>query len=291
MKVTGFTFIRNAIKYDYPIVEAIRSILPLCSEVVVALGNSEDETHQLVKNIDPVKIRIIETVWDDTLRSGGQVLAAETNKAFAEVPTDADWAIYIQGDEVIHEQYLPVIRAAMERWKDDKQVDGLLLNYLHFYGSYDFVGDAYNWYRREIRIIRSSKNIFSYKDAQGFRKNENEKLRVKPIDAWVYHYGWVRPPKVMQQKHRDIRKFYTEDDAWIAENLAKQEEYDYSAIDALKRFTGTHPSVMQERIQRLNWQFDHDPTFNRLRPKDRLRKVVEKLTGYRLFEYKNYKMI
>src|SRR5690606_13231757 len=151
----------------------------------------------------------------------------------------------------------PAIKAAMERWKDDEKVDGLLLNYLHFYGSYDFVGDAYSWYRREIRIIRSSKNIFSYKDAQGFRKNEDEKLRVKPIDAWVYHYGWVRPPKVMQQKHRDIRKFYTDDDAWIAENLAKQEEYDYSAIDALKPFTGTHPAVMQERILRLNWRFDH----------------------------------
>lgn len=291
MKVTGFTFIRNAIKYDYPIVEAIRSILPLCSEVVVAIGNSEDETHQLVKAIDSHKIRIIETIWDDSLRSGGRVLAEETNKAFAAVPEDTDWAIYIQGDEVIHEQYLPVLQTAMERWKSDQRVDGLLLNYHHFYGSYDYVGDAYNWYRKEIRVIRGNKNIYSYKDAQGFRKNKDEKLRVKAVDAWVYHYGWVRPPKIMQQKHRDIRKFYTEDDAWIEQNLVKTEEFDYSTIDSLKKFTGTHPAVMQERIQRINWQFDHDPTFNRLRPKDRLRRVVEKLTGYRLFEYKNYKPI
>ena len=40
MRVSGFTFIRNAIHYDYPIVEAIHSILPLCDEVVVAVGNS-----------------------------------------------------------------------------------------------------------------------------------------------------------------------------------------------------------------------------------------------------------
>ncbi len=290
MKVTGFTFIRNAIKYDYPIVEAIRSILPLCDEVVVAVGNSQDETYKLVQEIDPGKIRIIETVWDDNLRSGGRVLAEETNKAFAEVAPDADWAIYIQGDEVIHEQYLPAIRAAMERWKSHKEVDGLLLNYLHFYGSYDYVGDAYSWYRREIRIIRSSKNIYSYKDAQGFRKNSDEKLRVKPIDAWVYHYGWVRPPKVMQTKHRETRKFYV-DDAWIDQHLAKGDEFDYSAIDSLKYFTGTHPKVMQERIKRINWKFDHDPSFNRLRPRDRLRRIVENLTGYRLFEYKNYKVI
>ena len=53
MKVSGFTFIRNAIKYDYPIVEAIQSILPLCDEVVVAVGNSEDDTLALIQNIDP----------------------------------------------------------------------------------------------------------------------------------------------------------------------------------------------------------------------------------------------
>ena len=84
MKVSGFTFIRNAITYDYPIVEAIRSILPLCDEVVVAVGNSEDATLQLIQSIDP-KVRIIETVWDDTVREGGRTLALETDKAYAAI--------------------------------------------------------------------------------------------------------------------------------------------------------------------------------------------------------------
>jgi glycosyltransferase involved in cell wall biosynthesis len=290
MKVVGFTFIRNAIKYDYPVTEAIRSILPLCSEVVVAVGNSDDNTLELIRQIDQDKIRIIETVWDDSLRTGGSVLAEETNKAFAAVPADADWAVYIQGDEVIHEKYLPTIQAAMERWKSDKQVDGLLLNYLHFFGSYDYVGDAYNWYRREIRIVRSTKNIYSYKDAQGFRKDDNKKLSVKLVDAWVYHYGWVRPPKVMQQKHYDTRKFYR-DDEWIAQNLSKQEEFDYSSVHSLARFTDTHPQLMQERIKRINWKFDRDPSYNRLEAKDHFRRIVERLTGYRIFEYRNYKII
>ena len=64
MKVSGFTFIRNAIKYDYPIAEAIKSILPICDEVVVAVGKSDDETLSLVKGIDP-KVRVIDTVWDE----------------------------------------------------------------------------------------------------------------------------------------------------------------------------------------------------------------------------------
>jgi hypothetical protein len=44
MKVAGFTFIRNAVKNDYPVVEAITSILSICDEFVVALGNSDDGT-------------------------------------------------------------------------------------------------------------------------------------------------------------------------------------------------------------------------------------------------------
>src|ERR1700742_1004044 len=107
MKVAGFTFIRNAIKNDYPVVEAITSILPVCDEFIVALGNSEDETEQLIRNIGSAKIKIIHTVWDESLREGGKVLAAETDKALDAVSPDIDWCFYIQGDEVMHEQYLP----------------------------------------------------------------------------------------------------------------------------------------------------------------------------------------
>jgi hypothetical protein len=98
MKVTGFTIIRNAIKYDYPVVEAILSILPICDEFVVAVGNSEDETLHLIKNIDSDKIKILETVWDDSLRKGGKVLAIETNKAFDAISKDSDWCFYIHSD-------------------------------------------------------------------------------------------------------------------------------------------------------------------------------------------------
>ncbi len=128
MKVSGFTFIRNAIKFDYPVVESIRSILPLCDDFVVAVGNSEDETENLIKSIDKQKVKIIKTVWDDSpeMKRGGRVFASETDKAFRAVPEDSDWAFYIQGDEVVHEKYLEIIRSEMEKWKDDLSVDGLL---------------------------------------------------------------------------------------------------------------------------------------------------------------------
>mgnify|MGYP000016500721 CR=1 FL=1 len=194
MKVSGFTFIRNAILYDYPIVEAINSILPICDEFIVAVGQSEDQTIELIQSINSPKIKIIETLWDDSLRAGGRVLALETDKAFAAIASDSDWCFYIQGDECVHEKYLPIIKESMELNLPNKKVEGLLFNYLHFYGSYDFIGTARKWYRNEIRIIRNNKNISSFRDAQGFRI-DNRKLNVKKIAAAVYHYGWVKPRK------------------------------------------------------------------------------------------------
>lgn len=290
MKICGFTIVRNAIRLDYPIVEAITSILPLCDLFIVAVGNSDDDTLGLIKSIPSEKIRLIETVWDDRQREGGRTLALETDKALAAIPTDVDWCFYIQADEVLHEHYHPVVLEAMQRYNDVDAVEGLLFNYKHFYGSYDYLGNSWKWYRREIRVFKNSNGIFSYKDAQGFRKRPNEKLKVKLIDAFVYHYGWVHDPRSMQQKRLAFSHFYR-DDEWIKENLADAGEFDYSQIDSLERFDGTHPQVMLERISRLNWKFDHDLSKNKLAPRERLKQFASKIIGHRIGEYRNYKMI
>lgn len=286
MKVTGFTFIKNAIKYDYPIVEAINSILPLCDDFVVAVGDSEDETLDLISKINPEKIRIIQTVWDDSLREGGRVLAVETDKAFQEISKDSDWAFYIQGDEVVHEKYHSSIKKAMEKWNNDEKVDGLLFNYSHFYGSYDYLGLSPKWYSHEIRVVKNNKKIYSYRDAQGFRKNDNQKLNVKAIDAYVYHYGWVKEPEAMQRKQESFHKLWHNQE-WIDKNVIKADAFDYSNIDALEKFKGTHPKVMEERIQRTNWKFEFDMSFNKLSFKNKTKIFLKKKMGIDL-GYKNY---
>jgi len=286
MKVSGFTFIRNAEIYDYPVVEAIRSILPVCDEFVVAVGKSDDATLDLIAAIDPSKIKIIETTWDDSLREGGRVLAVETDKAFQAISADSDWAFYIQGDEVMHEKYLETVKAAMLKWKDHPEVDGLLFDYLHFYGSYDYVGNSSHWYPHEIRIVRNIKTIFSYRDAQGFRKAGNQKLRVKPANAYMYHYGWVKDPQAMQRKQENFNKLW-HPDHWIEKNVVKAEEFDYSGINALKLFDGTHPEVMQDRIERKNWKFDFDISYSNTSTKDRLKLFLKKYLGIEA-GYRNY---
>ncbi len=290
MKVSGFTFVRNAVKYDYPVVAAINSILPLCDEVIVSVGNSEDGTLELIQSIGSPKIKITHSVWDDSLKEGGTILAVETDKAFAHVSPDADWAFYIQADEVVHEQDYPAIRAAMQEHLDDKRVEGLLFKYMHFFGSYDYVGDSRTWYQHEIRVIRNDKRISSYRDAQGFRK-EGQKLHVKRVNASMYHYGWVKDPATQAKKLNNSFQLYHGTNEELVSNRVPIAQFDYGEVDSLAPFKGTHPGVMQERINKKNWQFSHDISRKKFSFKDSILYWVEKKTGKRLFDYRNYKVI
>lgn len=290
MKVTGFTIVRNAIKYDYPAIEAITSVLPLCEEFVVAVGKSEDDTLALIQSIDSDKIRVVETVWDDALKTGGRVLAVETDKAIAAISDDTTWAFYIQCDEVVHEQYYSAIRQAMQQYEKDTAVEGLLFKYTHFYGSYNYIADSRKWYRNEIRIFRHTKNVASYRDAQGFRKLDNTKLHVKPIDAYIYHYGWVKPPKKMAEKIRGfIALWHSQEE--IDKIQPENTDFDYSKIDSLRIFSGTHPNVMQKRIEAASWNFEFNVAEKKYSTKNKILFFIEKLTGWRIGEYKNYKVL
>ena len=287
--ISGFTFVKNAIDLDYPIREAILSILPLCDEVVVAVGQSSDETLAHIEDIGSPKIRIINTVWDESLREGGHVLAVETDKALAALHPDTRWAIYIQGDEVLHEDGHADIKEMMHHYQEDEQVEALLLRYHHFYGSYDYIAASRDWYRREIRILKPHKGLSSYKDAQGFRINDR-KIRVKLCDAYMHHYGWVKHPETQQNKQRSFNKLWHTDD-YVSMKVGDEALFDYSSIDSLELFTGRHPMVMQERVDKMNWRFSFDPSQKRLSMKKRLLSFIEKQTGYRIGEYRNYKMV
>ncbi|MBN3035506.1 MAG: hypothetical protein JW861_07960 [Bacteroidales bacterium] len=243
----------------------------------------------LIRSIDSDKLRIVESVWDDHKRKNGEVLAEETNKVFDRIPEDFDWAFYIQADEVMHEKYHPLLSAAMEKWHKRPEVEGILFKYLHFFGSFDYHADSRSWYRNEVRIIRNNKQIRSYRDAQGFRI-DGRKLNVKPVDACMYHYGWVRPPEIMQQKHVSFNRLYHSDE-WVDRKINHTQLYDYTKVDSISRFNDTHPLVMQERIRKLNWKVELDEHRKSYNLADRMLHWVEDKTGKRLFEYRNYNLI
>lgn len=290
MMISGFTIIRNAVKNDYPIVEAITSILPVVDEMVVLIGDCNDGTEELIRSIASPKIKIHHSVWNTQLQAGGVVLAEETNKAFQLIDPASTWAFYIQADEVVHEKYHTAIVEGCKKYKDDKKVQGLLFKYLHFYGSYRYVGDSRRWYSHEVRVIRNDKSLSAYRDAQGFRLGD-KRLNVAKIDAWIYHYGWVKSQEKMIAKMKDASNYWIADQqAWEA-FMANDNIFSFDDYDSVAIFKGTHPQVMQKRIKEQDYDLKLDVNRKRLSLKNRFMYFVEKVTGKRFFEFKNYKVI
>ena len=284
MLLSGFTFIRNGVTFDYPFRESLQSMLPLVDELIVAVGNSEDGTREAVTALGSDKIRILDTTWDESLRSEGRILAQQTNLALAE--TKNPWCLYLQGDEVLHEEDFRLIHNALDRYADVHTIKGLLFNYIHFYGSYGTIGESRRWYRREIRVVRNHCGIESWGDAQGFRMGA-EKLRVAHVPARVFHYGWVKPPTVQRRKLEAFHKLW-HDDAWVEAELGSNIEYRYEDGGRLRPFEETHPAVMRNRVSAANWEFNPVSSNSNIPFKDRMLDAVEDLTGWRIGEYRNY---
>ena len=269
MKVSGFSVARNVIKFGYPAIEAITSILPICDEFFVNVGDSEDDTLGLIKSINSPKIKIIQNVWDPKMRKNGRILAYQTNLALKECT--GDWAFYIQADECVHEKYLPMIKENMEKHLNDPEVEGFSFRYVHFYGSYSkIVAPEWDWYKESIRIIRNNGTMISDGDATSFRKLRwykppgtatfsrrfrdliSPSVKNIPSGTEIYHYGWVRPPSIMMQKKIEFESFYSSKNPTLDKHPMKDHQFDYGNVASLPNFNGTHPAVMGKRIE--EWQ-------------------------------------
>ena len=267
MKVSGFTFVRNVVKYDYPVVESIRSILPVVDEFIVNVGRCDDGTLELIRSIGDPKIRIVESVWDETLRKDGLIYAQQTNIALSHCT--GDWAFYIQADEVVHEDDLPIIQEAMRRHLGDPEVKGLLFRYLHFIADYWSTNPWF--YHKAVRIIRNNGEVESCGDAVGFHlKATQQYLQSGPKEwlpysgAHIFHYGWVKDPKTMLAKVKEqITVYHGTTPPPQQAALYMQDSFKYEDYAVLKEFSDRHPSVMKARIGRAHrWAPRHNRWLN-----------------------------
>lgn len=254
MKVSAFTICRNAVAFDYPIVEVIRSALPIVDEFVVNVGQSEDGTLELIRSIDPRKVRVVESVWDDTMREGGLLFSRETNVALSRCT--GDWAVYLQADEVLHEQDHATIRAALQTHLGNPDVLGLTFRYLHFYGDYRSCNPWF--YHRAVRAIRNDGQVESCGDAVGFCLKADRgylqtahTARLRASGATIYHYGWVKPPRVLLDKFRyQVARHHGDAPGEEQARMLAKETYEFSEYAIMKNFYGSHPAVMAERVRR-----------------------------------------
>lgn len=254
MKVSGFSICRNAVKFDYPIVEAIRSALPIVDEFIVNVGQSDDGTLDLIRSIASEKIRIVESIWDDSMKKDGLLFSHETNVALSRCT--GDWALYLQADEVLHEADYDTIRRSLYDHLFNPSVLGVTFRYLHFYGDYRSCNPWF--YHRAVRIIRNDGQVESCGDAVGFWLKADQgalqsvhKDRVRPSGVTIYHYGWVKPPRVLLDKFRYQMARHHGDQLGAEEaRLLAQEAYEFGDYDIMKNFSGTHPAVMADRVSR-----------------------------------------
>jgi glycosyltransferase involved in cell wall biosynthesis len=261
MRISGFTIARNAQKFGYPFLESLRSLLPLVDELVVAVGDSEDDTLEMVRSLPAKKIKVIRTVWDPALRAGGQILSAQTNLALARC--SGDWGVYLQADEVLHEDDLGILEQSLKR-HHRSPVEGLRMDYLHFYGSYQTVQTHWRkWYRSAVRAVKLGRGIQSVGDAYGFRLGGSQSRRLLSwgSGARVFHYGWSRPPLTMQAKQHNLDRLYHNDQSLElrqkqeAAAMAKMKAF-YADRGYLDYFRGSHPAVMAARVMAQDWAFD-----------------------------------
>lgn len=299
MLISGFTMVRNAEKYYFPIKAVIESILPIVDEFVVALGIGDDKTKEIIESINSPKVKVIERVWDERLFVDGEIFRAETN--FAMDNCNGEWCFYLQGDEVVHENYLPKIKEMCEKYKDNKKVEGFLFQYKHFWGDYEHYLDCHGWYPKEIRIVRNNIGVRSYKDAQSFRIADR-KMNVIDIPAYIYHYGWVRPPVVMTPKKKEQDSMHWGKDKADEEYAKRDNLFNYGPLGQLPIYTGTNPKVMDEWIKDFHWKeqlnYGKDYNLNREpmkheRTKYKIMTKLEKLfnNGNQIGGFKNYHII
>jgi glycosyltransferase involved in cell wall biosynthesis len=284
--ISGFTFIRNGVELGFPFEASIRSLLPLVDEFVVVVGKSNDDTLARIHAIDSPKIRVIETIWNERMADRGFVYAQQ--KMIAQFACTGDWAFYLEGDEVVHQDELANIRASVDKHHSNPAVEALVFDYFHFYGTPEFVANSPAWYRRECRLIRNT--IRSYApDGQYWLVTSDHKKGRNPqaalANAHIYHYGWVRSNEAMQKKLDQVSKFWSHGAPTVR----------YSQFDAqvLQPFTGTHPELVKPWLESsAEKSFTIDPDYKLTKREKRHRWLMKLEKAFGLdFSRKHFKLV
>ena len=290
VRISGFTFIRNGNVLGYPFVPAIRSLLPLCDEIIVNVPRSTDGTLDSVKTLGDPKIRIIESAWDDHEKTGDPIMRRHTDLALEQCT--GDWCVYVQGDEVLHEDSIPAMRASMERELRNAQVQGLLVNYTHFYGSFRTVVYSFGWYYQEVRVVRRDPNIRACGGAQGFRSTDNQKLWVKNSGGRYFHYGYALEPSQARARIGNLADVYGDQEG--VQSATRRPARFYDDDQKVRPFTGTHPAVMRDLVAQAKWTYASRNPVIRFRREyfwEDIALIVKRCTGLTLGVHKNYRLL
>ena len=278
MRISAFTFIKNGTILGFPFRESICSVLPIVDEFVINVGDSDDDTLEKIREIGDPKIRIIQSHWNDKMRVGGYVYGQQ--KMIAQFNCTGDWAFYLEGDEIVHEEDLQNIVDACRKHLPDERVEALTFDYYHFYGNANSYLDSPAWYRREARIIRNSIRSYAPDGLYWHVLTSKSKIARYPnaahTGASIYHYGWVRSEEEMNRKSEHVQKYWNKNHKRI----------DYGEIDQqiIRLFTGSHPAIIREWLptEAGVFQANSNHVLTRREKKHRLMLRLERWFGLEL---------
>jgi len=295
MKVSGFSFLRDGVKLGYPFEESIRSALPVCDEFIVAVGASEDGTLERLEAMKEPKLRLVPTTWNEQCRSHGFVYGQQ--KMIAQYNCTGDWAFYLEGDEVLHEDDLDSLRRAMAHYLDDPAVEALAFDYLHFYGDTQHLHLASQAYRKATRILRNSLRaiapdglywavIKERKWHGGRNKRRTRYPRAAALNLPIYHYGNARHDRYVQKKAETGNQYWSEKQAF-------QSSYGDLDPQQVGPFRGQHPAIMADWIaEHANQDFEFNAAhrLTRREKKHRFNARLERLFGWD-FSKRHFRLI
>ena len=269
MKVSAFTFIKNGQLLGYPFVQSIKSVLPIVDEFVINVGKSEDNTLKIINSIASSKIRVIESVWNESMQEKGYIYGQQ--KMIAQFNCTGDWLFYIEGDEVYHENDLQLILESMEENYNNTEVEALVMDFYHFYGNEITLLDSPGWYRSEARIVKSSVRSYAPDGLFWVILNSSRKGRypkAKKTQAHCYHYGWIRTENQMNLKSKKVQKYWSREPVSI----------DYSQIDPsiIRLFKGSHPKIMNDFFIKNTGIFQASKNY-KITFKDRKHRIMKKI--------------
>lgn len=262
VKLSAFTIIKNAILFDYPIVESMKSILPTVDEYIVNVGICNDGTKEMLERefADEPKVKMFDSEWEGK-EYGTTFFSHQTQLTLDKC--EGDWVVYLQADEAIHEYDRPRIRKWIAR-AEAEGAQGLTLEYLHFAKNPQTVKrtykDGFDAYDREIRVFRNDGNLFSFGDGQSFSFLEDyldprgpqpalhRAERFLDTDIKVYHYGYLRDGKKLLQKKRYLDGFYKVSEPGREDRIEEADgEYSFDE-NSLKPCNEPHPATMHDRL-------------------------------------------
>ncbi len=247
--ISVYTYCTNAIRDEFFLIEGIKSALLFADEIVVMDGGSGDNTIEKIQEINDPRIKIYTNKWLDSLgKSMGGI-----NRSLAIGRCTSDWCVLMDADEAFHEDDIERIKKIPESVTDN--IIAVEFNTIHFYKDYEhIINGCPDWkdlYNNKIYMVRNHKCI--HHGFVGMEPDAHVDLNGKPLsqekrflsNVRVFHYGHARTKKSYVKKYNRIEGRHK---GWDFKPIT-EEKFGWLPDYKLKKYNGTHPAVMKNRIE------------------------------------------